>query len=266
MIDYEAKRVARIERMKDRAASKRQESASLRSQAEARADRIPLGQPILLGHYSEHRDRRFREKISRGFEKSFEALKEAEALERRASNAESNESISSDDPEALTKLREKLAEHERLHDVLLEANRRLRAGTAVADVALLLTPHWGAGAESRLRIILSLGNRTIPLGNSSAEGRRLKQRIEDLEKRAASGPRERVDYPKGVHVEESDNRVRIHFPGKPDETTRQLLRSRGFLWSPRAEAWQRQATPAAWHVANEVAAKIAGPALGAPSA
>lgn len=38
------------------------------------------------------------------------------------------------------------------------------------------------------------------------------------------------------------NRLQIIFDGKPDEETRAALKSNGFRWSPRNQAWQRQLT------------------------
>lgn len=38
------------------------------------------------------------------------------------------------------------------------------------------------------------------------------------------------------------NRLQIIFDGKPDEDTRAALKSNGFRWSPRNNAWQRQLT------------------------
>ena len=38
------------------------------------------------------------------------------------------------------------------------------------------------------------------------------------------------------------NRLQIIFDDKPDEATRSALKSNGFRWSPRNNAWQRQLT------------------------
>lgn len=40
-----------------------------------------------------------------------------------------------------------------------------------------------------------------------------------------------------------DNRLQLFFDGKPEQPTIELLKSRGFKWSPRNQAWQRQLTP-----------------------
>lgn len=58
----------------------------------------------------------------------------------------------------------------------------------------------------------------------------------------------------GVTVEEdpTDNRLRLHFDGKPGESMRAALKSRGFKWSPRNQAWQRQLTNNARMAARQI--------------
>ena len=48
------------------------------------------------------------------------------------------------------------------------------------------------------------------------------------------------------------NRLQIIFADKPDEALRGLLKKRGFKWSPRFHAWQRQLTSNAVHAAKEI--------------
>ena len=43
-----------------------------------------------------------------------------------------------------------------------------------------------------------------------------------------------------VEINREANRLQIYFEGKPDATVRDELKSNGFRWSPKAEAWQRQ--------------------------
>jgi len=41
-------------------------------------------------------------------------------------------------------------------------------------------------------------------------------------------------------VEDTDDmRIRLIFPDKPDEETRNALKANGFRWSPKNSAWQR---------------------------
>ena len=50
------------------------------------------------------------------------------------------------------------------------------------------------------------------------------------------------------------NRLQIFFEDKPDEATREALKSNGFRWSPKAGAWQRQLTSNAYYAADYVKA------------
>src|ERR1700748_1914830 len=68
---------------------------------------IPMGQPILVGHHSERRHRRDSDRMHALATKGVELTKHADDLERRARSAASSTAISSDDPEAVRKLREK---------------------------------------------------------------------------------------------------------------------------------------------------------------
>lgn len=49
-----------------------------------------------------------------------------------------------------------------------------------------------------------------------------------------------------------ENRLQIIFDEKPDEETRQKLKSNGFHWSPRNSAWQRQLTQNAERAAKKI--------------
>src|SRR5690606_39184261 len=115
MRDYEQRKAARIERLRARAAAARAQGNERIDAARQLAERIPLGQPILVGHHSERRARRDAERIRNGFTRGFERLKLADELDRRARAAEQNTAISSDDPDAVEKLRAELAKQEAFH-------------------------------------------------------------------------------------------------------------------------------------------------------
>jgi hypothetical protein len=105
---YRQKVAARYERLLQRAEKLEAEANAGHEQAHQMASYIPFGQPILVGHHSEKSDRRYRDRIHRTFERSFESYKKAERLKERANAARKNRAISSDDPEAVIKLLEKL--------------------------------------------------------------------------------------------------------------------------------------------------------------
>jgi hypothetical protein len=99
------------------------------------------------------------------------------------------------------------------------------------------------------------------LTNSNAEMRRIKQRIEKL----LEQNQQRHDEPEDeVHGEirlERDfnaNRLRLHFPGKPEKHVRDMLKSCGFKWSRSNMAWQRQLTDAAEWDARRVIEYVNG--------
>lgn len=84
----------KIERQAQRAIALEAKAERVGAQAEALydqtgrlADAIPFGQPILVGHHSEGRDRRYRDRIANTMDKAVATFEEATALEERAATA-----------------------------------------------------------------------------------------------------------------------------------------------------------------------------------
>jgi hypothetical protein len=226
------------------------------------ADAIPMGQPILVGHHSEKRDRRYRDRIQGTLRKAHEAQQEAERLEHAAHAAAVNPAISSDDPEAVKLLREKLLTLEKFQALAVKVNaivRRHKANPAAARgelAALGLNP---VTIENALTpdFMGRLGVPDYSIKNNGAEIRRVKARIEELLE-AAAAPATPPETYGDVRIEESDNRVRIHFPGKPAEAVRSRLKADGFRWSPTEGAWQRMASNQAWYRARMIVQSLQG--------
>ena len=120
---YEERKQARIERLQERAERARTESDRLLDAGRQALDAIPFGQPILIGHYSEKRDRNYRNRAVGKIDKAIALDKQADDLERRAESAASNRAISSDDPNAPDKLRERIAELERKQERMKATNK-----------------------------------------------------------------------------------------------------------------------------------------------
>ena len=194
--------------------------------------------------------------------RGFEALNESKELERRAAAAETNDAISSDDPDAIKKLREKLEQVENHRTRAKDINAILRAAQRRAAkenvswepiaIAALRDFKVSEAMAKELTTPDFVGRIGVDLTNVGAEARRLEKRISELEAKKAK-PVASPEMHGQIRIEEADNRVRIHFPSKPVETIRTLLRSYGFRFSPTESAWQRMASNAAWFHAREIA-------------
>ncbi len=251
---YEAKRAARVDRMRSRAARLRAESEAAHERRRAISGRIPMGQPILVGHGSEKRHRRDLKRMDALTRKSLDLAKHADALDRRAAFAEESRAVSSDDPDAVAKLRAKLVSLGQARDKMRAANAAIRKGGDV--VARLVALGFSEPRAKQLLESDPMGRVGFPsyaIRNTSSEERRIKERIRQLEARATT-PARAAETIGDATISEGDNRVRITLPGKPPEDVRRALKGAGFRWSPTAGAWQRFASNAAWFEARRVLA------------
>lgn len=238
MNSYEQKIEDKRDRMRARADRLNAESQRRLNTAKTTADAIPFGQPILVGHHSEKRHRRDLKRINDNYDKGFAMQKEAAQLETRAAHL-GEYAISSDDPDAVTKLRQKVEALERTQERMKAANKFVRAGDRVGlegmgfsqhEITGLFTPDF-AGRR---------GYANFELTNNNANIRRIRQRIAELEEAAARVTVERAPVAGLRIVENAEaNRVQIFFDGKPAEAIRDKLKSFAFRWAPSEGAWQR---------------------------
>ena len=77
---YERKLDAKRDRLLERADKAEREGDTRINRASSDASMIPLGQPILVGHHSEKRDRNFRKRIQNNFSKGIELKEKASKL------------------------------------------------------------------------------------------------------------------------------------------------------------------------------------------
>lgn len=268
MNEYEKKQAARKDRLLERAEKADKRASAAEGAAAERADMIPMGQPILVGHHSERRHRRDLERIHRGLDKAHEERQKAEGLRRRAAAVGSG-GISSDDPDAIAKLERKLQALEERRERMKAVNAAWRkAGKPSPENAEAWAPVGEvAGLDSdelqKLRLQVArfgFGSDSpyppYALKNLGAELRRLKTRIDEL--RAADAA-EQLDEDHGIcRLVEApdDNRVRLYFDGKPSDEVRALLKRSGFRWARSEGAWQRQLNNAGRHAARAVIRQI----------
>ena len=270
MRPYAERREARIARLYARSDAKQSEADGRLASARRIADVIPMGQPILVGHHSERHHRRDIARIDQNMRKGIEASKEATDLRRRAAAAENNDAVSSDDPDAILKLKAKIEVEKRTIEQMKRVNaiirvaQRLGKKTSQPWEPIAKADLVKAGFTSGIERVVEpdfagrVGFAPYELTNRGANVRRMEQRIAVLEASAVRAATVEPEQIGDVKIEESENRVRLYFPDKPAEKVRDLLKSRGFRWSPSEGAWQRHASGQAWYEARVVAAKVAG--------
>lgn len=162
--------------------------------------------------------------------------------------------VSSDDADAVQKLQNKLDSRQRLQDHMKAVNAYYRKHKTLEGCPDL-TPEQieklqTAMAEDRLRDRPYL---SWQLSNNNAEIRRLKARIETLNRQQETvyvgwqfdGGR--------VEINREANRLQIFFDAKPDADTRSVLKSNAFHWSPREGAWQRQLSDSVFWAVDRMA-------------
>ncbi len=232
--DFEERREQRVERLEGRAAAARRESEA-RSERSRSMAAVMNGQPILVGHHSEARHRRDLDRIHNDMGRAVAADREANRLASAAHAAETNGAISSDDPDALAKLRTKLEAMEAQREAYKAHNKKARK----------------EGGEKLPSYVLT---------NLGGNIRRVKERITELEARADQVAREQTVGEIVVRENPETNRVEVDLGRRATKEECRTLKSHGFKWSRTNEAWQRLANNSAWHNGLWVAEQIGGAA------
>lgn len=245
--EYQDRVAWRIERLEERAAATRQQESALWNKARDMARIIPFGQPILVGHHSEQRDRNYRKRIENTHRKAYATHQEADRLEYRAEAAASNTAISSDDPLAVVKLLEKIEAAEQEQARMRAANKIIHKHGENDLPAIMELQELGFTRKQARELwkpdfARRRGFPPYALRNNNANIRRMQQRVADLRAQAAArGPDEEEEVLPGVTVVRSteDNRLRLVFDGKPPAAIRDILKANGWRWSRANMAWQR---------------------------
>ncbi|WP_461791390.1 DUF3560 domain-containing protein [Pedobacter sp.] len=238
--NFEERKQNRIDHAEEQARKNEAKANALSQTASEMASVIPMGQPILVGHHSEKRDRNYRAKIGNTFQRSIDASKKADHYREKAKTIESNTAISSDDPEALDKIDAKISQLEKLQAFMKSANKCIRKndkegflkleGATEAIWQMLNTPDHFHG----------VGYPLYRLTNNNANIRRLKIRRAQLAK-FENRETETVEV-QGVKIVQNveANRIQLIFDGIPSEEVRQQLKKRfSFRWCRSEGAWQR---------------------------
>ena len=164
--------------------------------------------------------------------------------------------ISADDPQAVQKLEKKLESLEKSQETMKAVNAYYRKHKTL-DGCPHLPPEELEKLKADMASSWHLEDKpfaTWALSNNSAEIRRVKDRIKSLSQQKEIGFAGWEFDGGKVEANTEANRLQIFFEDKPDEATREALKSNGFRWSPKAGAWQRQLTSNAYYAADYVKA------------
>lgn len=212
-------------------------SEQLSEQSHRMMSVIPMGQPILVGHYSEKRDRNYR---NRAWNKMGKAVEQRELASHHVAKAGGLEdqlerTIFSDDSNAIEAIEGRIADNEAKREHMKEVNALYRKGDAAALAAL------GFDLEQlreKLKTAYSWCQQPFPGYELQNLGQRIntdKKRIEHI-KTQNSRHAAAEAAPNGVTIEKCQmGYCRVTFAEKPDRSILNELKAAGFSWG--AGSW-----------------------------
>jgi len=207
------------------------------------ADSIPLGQPVLVGHHSERHARRDAARIHDGMGKAVELAKLADHHQAKASGLEAqlDESIFSDDTDAIEQLERRIQEREEMAAKINAVNRAWRKG-GQAEVARLFGDRL---AETTATTMAQCPWLRAPLDATGdrAAIRRDRGRIEEIKRRTAKQA-EAKEAPSGVTIKLTGDYSIVTFAEKPARDIIDALKAANFWWGGGSWTGRADALPA----------------------
>jgi hypothetical protein len=238
MSTYRERREARAERLQEWAAKREVKAQADALQASRMAQAIPFGQPILVGHHSEGRDRRFRARIGATMDRAIENERKAQSMASRADGIRSqlDGAIYDDDPDALQQLEARIAALEAERDAIKAYNASCRKGAPNSE-----------GLNERQRshyadhIAKALPFPPYVLQNLGGNITRNRQRLEQVKRLQAR--QERTAQAGGLLIERREHYAVVTFAEKPERETIEALKAAGFRWGKGSWVGRADALP-----------------------
>lgn len=200
---------------------------------------IPFGQPILVGHHSEGKHRRAIERAQRAMERAHEHHEMAETHAQKAAGIERqlDNSIFSDDRDAVEQLEARIAKHEQEREQNNKINAIVRQKPknqqTPEKIAALVELGLSEKTAEKLLTPDFSGRFGIPAYVNQNLGGRIKADRDRLE-------RVKVEQKNRKAAEESENGVTVKkncygnyfvtFAEKPDRSILNELKSAGYRW------------------------------------
>jgi len=259
--DYHANQEAKKDRYLCLADNATEKSDQHYQRSGSYVEGIPMGQPILVGHHSEKRHRRALENSNSAMRKSIEEEAKAGYYQQKAESVGQG-GISSDNPDALELLREKLANREKNQRNMKAINKAHKA--YLKNPASLDKSDLPDEFKKAIREYVPQYSyephpfQPYQLSNNNAEIRRLKKRIASLEKAEATEARpDVVGHGFTIKEDKEDNRILVIFDSRPEKAVCKFLKSNGWRWSPTRMAWCRMLNPRGQWESNHAAKLLA---------
>ena len=257
--NFEERRQNRKDRYEELADKNQQQSQERYDAARSIGSRIPMGQPILVGHHSERGHRADLKRIDNNMRKSIEHRDKARYYEDRAQTIENDRTIYSDDPEAIQKLKQRLADLEE-YQAWMKTINKLCQSKKLSDEQIVeqLEDEYGCSTSVAHWLLNpkysyeKRGFQTWQLSNNNANIRRIKERIAQLEKAETEETSERIMGEVKLVDSVEHNRLQIFFPDKPSAEVRSRLKQQGFRWSRQQGCWQRHRSNTATYQAERI--------------
>ena len=237
----------KIERRTEWAEKASQRSAALATESHNMMSVIPFGQPILVGHHSERRDRNYRHRAWNKMGASVEQQKLAEMHESKAANLEAalDRTIFSDDENAIEAIEQRIAKHEAQREQMKKVNSLYRKGDIAGLQAL------GIDYEKLKAQLVAAGpyfgrapHMPYEMSNLGGRIQADKKRLESIKMQNAR--KQRAEAAGGVAiVRGAQGRAQVTFAEKPDYSIIRALKEAGFHWSSGSWFGQTDKLPSA---------------------
>jgi hypothetical protein len=228
----------KLEKRGEWAEARDRDATSNYNRARSYTDGIPFGQPILVGHHSEKRHRRALEKSDNAMRRASESSDMAAHHRSKAGGLadQLENSIFSDDPDAIEQLEARVAEIEAECDRRTAVNKAIKKGKGLPGWDASLSPPlsdeerqelatqqrlWGHGSD------VQLGFPSYANNNARNNARRLRERIKTIQHRQKRAAEAEAG---GCIVARSGTYGNITFPEKPPREILEALKAAGWGW------------------------------------
>lgn len=167
--------------------------------------------------------------------------------------------IMSGDADAVERLQTKIADAEKLQEIMKTTNATIRkhkkAGRDAQIAALVAMGHPDRRAHQLLEPDWCgrIGFADFELTNNNANIKRMKGRLAQIGRAKATPETSHEGASATIEDSPAENRVKLFFPGKPDASIRSRLKSSGFRWSPNSGCWQAYRNSRTIDLAKEIA-------------